>query len=173
MIRIPEGMMARVRAADPVGRVEALQVRPARRRAPEAVATWSPGAVSSDGSGPRDHARSAKRAVTLLQAEHLAVMASMLGRPVSFDATRRNVLVSGLNLSVLVGRRFAVGTCILEGTEACHPCARMEEDLGTGGYAAMMGHGGLCARIVVPGVVSVGDVVRLVPEDATTASVQE
>ena len=56
--------------------------------------------------------------------------------------------------------RFSVGEVILEGTIPCDPCERMEAMLGPGGYAAMFGMGGLCARLVRGGTIRVGDEVR-------------
>lgn len=153
-LALPTSARLRVDAADPHGRIEALQVRPARRVPVVACEAWD---LASDA----DHGRSEKRAVTLIQAEHLPAMAAMLGRPVDFERTRRNVLVSGLNLSACVGRQVALGDVVLELTVPCHPCKRMDEAFGTGGFAAMYGHGGWCARIVTAGVLRVGDVVRL------------
>jgi MOSC domain-containing protein YiiM len=60
---------------------------------------------------------------------------------------RRNLVVSGINLVALKGQRFQIGDAVLEGTSFAHPCSRMEEVLGQGGYNAMRGHGGLCARV--------------------------
>ena len=70
---------------------------------------------------------------------------------------RRNVVVSGIPLIALKERRFRIGDVLLEGTDECDPCSRMEDALGPGGYNAMRGHGGLCARILEGGVFRIGD----------------
>jgi len=103
-----------------------------------------------------------KRQVTLIQAEHLEVVAKLLGKPeIQADAVRRNILVSGINLYALRDRQFLVGDVVLEGSGTCNPCSRMEEVLGTGGYNAMRGHGGITARIQNGGVLRTGDRVRI------------
>lgn len=99
-----------------------------------------------------------KRQVTLIQREHLAVMASLLGRDcLPPELLRRNVVVSGINLIGLKNRRFQIGEAVLEGSGPCDPCSRMEEALGTGGYNAMRGHGGITARVIRGGLIRVGD----------------
>lgn len=100
------------------------------------------------------------RGVTLIQEEHLAAIASHLGLDrVTPEQLRRNVVVSGINLHALKGHRFRLGTALLEATGECHPCSRMEETLGAGGYNAVRGHGGITARIVGAGEVRVGDAI--------------
>ena len=89
------------------------------------------------------------RQVTLIQAEHLKVVALLLDSSnVSLEATRRNIEVSGINLLSLKGKRFKIGTAVFEYSGECHPCSRMEKSLGTGGYNAMRGHGGITALII-------------------------
>lgn len=105
-----------------------------------------------------------KRQVTLLQAEHLPVIASLVGRAeVTPEALRRNLVVEGLNLHALRRRRFRVGAALLEWTGGAHPCSRMEEALGYGGYSAMREHGGILARIIEGAEVALGD--EVVPVD--------
>ena len=73
-------------------------------------------------------------------------------------------MVSGLNLLVIKGLKVQLGEdVILDITGECHPCSRMEEELGPGGYNAMRGHGGLTAHITQGGTIRVGDVVRVLP----------
>lgn len=155
------GRMARA------GKVEWIGVRPARRHplvvCEEVVVTPEGGLVGDHYSGD-----SGKRQVTLIQAEHLEAVASFLGRPAVDPAlTRRNIVVRGLNLLALQGRRFRIGSAVLEATGLCHPCARMEEYLGPGGYNAMRGHGGLTARVVKGGVIRRGNEVALLTNEAT------
>lgn len=109
-----------------------------------------------------------KRQVTLIQAEHLPVIAALLGREaadVTPDLLRRNLLVSGISLQGLKDRRFKIGEVILEGTGDCHPCSRMEENFGPGGYTAVRGHGGITARVIQGGLIRVGDRVEALAVD--------
>ena len=98
------------------------------------------------------------RDVTLIQAEHLQAVGQILGRSVTPDLTRRNIVVSGVNLLSLENKNFKLGDDVtLEMTGLCHPCSRMEENLGYGGYNAMRGHGGITARVITGGKIKVGD----------------
>ncbi|MBU1823166.1 MAG: MOSC domain-containing protein [Bacteroidetes bacterium] len=103
-----------------------------------------------------------KRQVTLIQAEHLAAVGSFLGKGIVDPLlTRRNIVVQGLNLLALKDKHFRIGEAELEYTGECHPCSRMEENLGHGGYNAMRQHGGITARVVKEGRIRVGDSVEV------------
>ena len=151
------------------GRVQWIGLRPAREvdmvevDAVEAVAGKGLHGdrymLASAGVG----AGSGKRGVTLIQAEHLPAIAALSGHPVVAPAVlRRNLVVAGIPLVALKGRRFRIGDVVLEGTDSCDPCSRMEAALGPGGYNAMRGHGGLTARIVEGGTLHVDDAVTWV-----------
>ena len=142
------------------GRIEWIGVRPARR-ADMAVQTRV--ALGEDGV-VGDRARAGKRALTLIQAEHLDAIGSYLGRgPVSPLDMRRNVVVRGINLASLKDRDIRIGSAIVRITTVCAPCSRMDETFGPGGYAAVRGHGGWCAQVVQPGEIAMGD--RVSPVD--------
>ena len=105
---------------------------------------------------------SKKRQVTLIQEEHLPVVSELVNnKAVNPEFLRRNLVVGGINLLTLKSEKFSIGGCVLEGTGLCHPCSRMEEALGTGGYNAMRGHGGITAIVIRGGTISLGDSVVL------------
>ncbi|MCW8196012.1 MOSC domain-containing protein [Proteobacteria bacterium 005FR1] len=140
------------------GRVDWIGLRPARRQALLPVETAM--AVEAQGlEGDRYKTRTnGKRQVTLIQAEDLRAIASYVGlQKVHPDQLRRNIVTEGINLLALKNKRFRVGDALLEYTGECHPCSRMEESLGTGGYNAVRGHGGITARVVTGGQIRVGD----------------
>ena len=100
------------------------------------------------------------RQVTLIQAEHFAVIAANTGRDsISPELFRRNIVVRGIELISLIGHRFRIGEALLEGTGPCTPCSRMDENLGQGGRLAMKRLGGLTAKVIEPGRIRGGDTV--------------
>lgn len=141
------------------GVVAWLSIRPAREQA----VTIIDQALAIEGRGLEgDHysAKNGKRQVTLIQGEHLDAVKSML-KMTALDPslTRRNIVVRGINLTALKGKKFKIGESLFEYTGECHPCSRMEENLGRGGYNAMRGHGGITAKIVKSGKIKIGDAV--------------
>ena len=149
-----------------IGRVEWIGLSPGHRQLIVPV----PLAVARVGTGLDDdyHARGGRshRQVTLIQFEHLGVIASLAGHAsLSPETFRRNIAVSGINLLALRERRFRIGAAILQGTGPCDPCSRMEEHLGPGGLNAMRGHGGITARVLTAGTIRVGDTVEFAASD--------
>jgi len=144
------------------GRVEWIGLRP-RRDVPMREVDSAQATVGQGLAGDRYAGGSGNRGITLIQAEHLPAIAALSGHARVEPATlRRNLVVSGLPLVALKGRRFRIGDVLLEGVADCDPCSRMEDALGPGGFNAMRGHGGLCARILEGGELRVGDEVSAV-----------
>lgn len=144
------------------GCVRWIGLRPARRADVNVVACAE---LTLDGLAG-DRARAGKRALSLFQEEHLAVIAAFLGRdtPVAPELLRRNLGVGGLNLLSLRGSTLAIGSeALVRITGPCAPCSRMQEAFGHGGYAAVRGHGGMVAEVLHPGPIAVGDPVIPLP----------
>ena len=118
--------------------------------------------IESTGLVGDRHSRANGRSVTLVQGEHLPVIAALLGQsaPVDPQTLRRNIVVSGINLIALRGVPLRLGTALIEIRTICAPCSRMETALGPGGYNAMRGHGGWTARVLEPGFIRLGDAVQ-------------
>lgn len=72
------------------------------------------------------------------------------------SAFRRNVITRGVDLNGLVGREFEVQGVRFFGTEECRPCYWMDSAVAPGAEDALKGRGGLRARILTDGVLSVG-----------------
>ena len=101
-----------------------------------------------------------KRQVTLIQAEHLPVIAAFTRQnPVTPEQVRRNLVISGVNLLSLVKLRFRIGhDVVLVGTGPCAPCSSVGGCPSCrSGFQAMRGHGGITASVERGGILRVGD----------------
>lgn len=147
------------------GTVEWIGLRPARRA--DIVQVDKVLALTSEGLvGDRYSGSGGKRQVTLIQSEHLPVIASVLGTNSCDPALlRRNIAVSGVNLLALKGKTFEVGNAVLEYTGICAPCSFMEATFGPGGYNAVRGHGGITAQVIKDGEIKIGSTVRARKQD--------
>lgn len=157
------------------GKVAWIGLRPERKAALKVVSEAVAVAARGLEGDRKSEKKGGKRQVTLIQGEHLDGVAAMLGiDKVDPGLTRRNIVVRGINLLSLKGQRFKVGEAELVLTDECHPCSRMEENLGPGGYNAMRGHGGWCAIVVNGGKIKVGDFVEQIsalPKEKEEAAV--
>ncbi len=104
------------------------------------------------------------RQVTIISSEYIQQICQHTGHQ-SIDPRllRRNLVISGMNMNLLRYQRLQIGEVIIETNALCHPCSRMDENLGKGGTAGMFGYGGLCAKIIQGGRFAVGDAVIRLP----------
>ena len=103
-----------------------------------------------------------KRQVTLFQAEYLKVIDSLLpDKNLTYANLRRNIVISGINLNALKDCQLKVGEATLEISGFCHPCSKLESQLGYGVFNALRGHGGLTAKVAESGLITVNDSVHV------------
>ena len=144
------------------GRVEWIGIRPQRMLEVQSVSQVNADPETGLEGDHFKKSSTGKRQVTLIQQEHLDVVARILGKSeIPPELLRRNIVVSGINLLALKQQQFQVGEVLLETTGICAPCSRMEENLGAGGYNSMRGHGGITAKIIQGGQIKIGDIVKL------------
>lgn len=145
------------------GTLEWIGVRTARRspmNAPGSVAAIARRGL--EGDHRMDKTPGSARQVTIISREFIRQIAHFTGHDnIDPALLRRNLVVSGINLNALRYQQFTIGDALFEATAICHPCSRMEQALGKGGVAAMLGHGGLCCRVLVSGTISLGDSVAI------------
>jgi MOSC domain-containing protein YiiM len=90
-------------------------------------------------------------ALTLIEAEVLEDV-NLTGAQ-----ARRQVVVRGVRLNDLVGKRFKVGDVECIGVELCEPCAHLQSLTRPGIIKDLIHRGGLRADILTDGKISVGD----------------
>ena len=154
-----QALFGRFSADLPPGTLEWIGLRPARREPVQAVSeTYAIADLGLEGDRRCQGEPGSARQVTLINAEHIEVVEKLLKREtIAPELLRRNLVIRGVNLHALRHQQFRIGDAVFLATAQCHPCSRMDEVLGLGGQAAMLGHGGLCAKILKSGKIRVGD----------------
>ena len=97
-----------------------------------------------------DYPDSTGRDLTLIEADALE------RARIDGARSRRNVVVSGLALGELLGRRFRVGKVECYGQRLCEPCAHLAS-LTRPGVMRALAHTGLRADLLTSGEIAVGD----------------
>ncbi|CAH0994731.1 hypothetical protein EMA8858_00843 [Emticicia aquatica] len=145
------------------GKVEWISYRPGPSSRGKINVTDEITLTEEDGIvGDRYNGKNRKRQVTLIQSEHIEAVSKLLQKDkIDPILLRRNIVVSGINLLALNDLEFSIGEVTLKMTGYCHPCSRMEQNLGIGGYNAMRGHGGITCMVIKGGKIQIGDSVKL------------
>jgi MOSC domain-containing protein YiiM len=142
------------------GRVEAIYITDTEGVVPEPVERVAAHAAKglegnryfyADGAAPPG------RALTLIAAEALEAYEAETGKRLAAAESRRNVLVRGIDVNALVGKRFRVGVVECEGVELCEPCSHLESMTHHGVIKGMVHRAGLNADVLTDGEIAVGD----------------
>ncbi len=159
---------------DPDARIEAVFTAPEgsapmeRRETVEAVERGLAGDRYCRGTGyysPFDVCE-----VTLVDADAIDRIRAERGIDLSDGRHRRNLVVRGIDVQDLLETTFEVGEATLRGTRPRPPCAHVEQLADEDGLARALsdGGGGICAAVVDPGTIAVGDGVTVVEADPRT-----
>lgn len=119
--------------------------------------------VAGDFRGAVRPGRSPKRQVSLIEAESWSAALGDLGADLDWWKRRANLLLEGIRLPRMPGSRIRIGQrLIIEITQECDPCSRMDE-IHAGLKAALQSdwRGGFLGFVVEKGEIAVGDEVRI------------
>lgn len=108
--------------------------------------------------------------VTLIEGEAIDEIDEEFDIDLSDGRHRRNVVTRGVEVHDLLGTTFRVGDVTLRGTRPRPPCAHVEQVAGEKGVARALKNkrGGVCAKVVEPGRIALGDGIEVLEEDAQT-----
>jgi MOSC domain-containing protein YiiM len=98
----------------------------------------------ADGAGPGE-------ALTLIEAEAIEDVG------LTGQQSRRQVVVRGVRVNDLVGKRFRLGDVECLGVELCEPCLHLQKLTRPGIIKDLIHRGGLRADILSGGTIRVGD----------------
>jgi MOSC domain-containing protein YiiM len=112
---------------------------------------------------PKGHHR-AGAALTLVDAEVLEEVG------LTGVQSRRQIVVRGVHVNDLVGKRFKVGDVECVGVELCEPCLHLQSLTRPGIIDELVHRAGLNADILSDGTISVGDAVTVDTAAAATAA---
>ena len=114
------------------------------------------------GAGTFSDARGRGYDLTLVEAEALEELAAA-GVHLEPAEARRNLVVRGISLDELIGKRFRVGEVECFGQRRCEPCAHLERLTRPGVLRGLVHRGGLRADVLSDGEIRSGDSVEALP----------
>jgi len=85
------------------------------------------------------------------------VMSEVVGGDLDPAKFRRNVVLEGVDLNELIGKRFSLNGIEFTGSCECKPCFWMDEACAKGTEEFLKGRGGLRARILDDGKLTTGE----------------
>jgi MOSC domain-containing protein YiiM len=108
--------------------------------------------------------------VTLIEGEAIDEIVDEFDIDLSDGRHRRNVVTRGVAVHDLLGATFLIGEATLRGTRPRPPCAHVEQVAGEKGVARALKNkrGGICATVLDPGSIGVGDEIEVIEPDART-----
>jgi len=147
-----------------IGRVVAIFISPAAGAAMKKVSeveAIAHAGLKGDrycaGKGSFSKGEIGKRQVTLINA------AFFPGNGFTYAESRRNIVISGVELMWLIGREFKIGEAVFRGVKYCEPCPRPSTIAckKRSFKQAFADRGGLVAEVIMGGVIRAGD--KIVP----------
>ena len=104
-----------------------------------------------------------KEQVTLINLEEINDFNNQIKHNIDAKDFRRNIIISGINLSELVNKKIKINEVTLKIHEICQPCRYLQSRLKIPNLVKrLLNKSGVRAEILSSGCLSVGDIVRII-----------
>lgn len=97
------------------------------------------------------------RQLSLISLDAINMCNQRLNLALPTTAFRRNLVIAGLDVTLLLGHEFRIGHVRLRGLRHCHPCRLLSRLTGADMMTGLKGLGGIRAEILSSGQLRVGD----------------
>lgn len=112
------------------------------------------------------------RQATLIEGEALEALARDHNIELAPHEHRRNLTTRGVPLNHLVGQYFHIGECVLYGGRLNVPCLYLENLVAKKVFKPLINRSGLNSRIVVGGIIRIGDRIEWCAPDSLEVSIR-
>lgn len=104
--------------------------------------------------------------LTLITEHELQLAAARFSGSFDQGQHRRNLVISGFKAKQLLGKTLAIGEVVIHCDRPRPPCGYLDQVTVKGAARALGKHSGLCASIIKPGRLCVGDKIELIDQTA-------
>ena len=109
-----------------------------------------------------NHYKNKKEQVSFINLEEIEAFNNNIRRNIDYKDFRRNIIISGINLSKCINKKIIIQDVILKIHELCQPCNYLQKKLGIPNLVKMLvNKSGVRAEIISSGFISIGDKIKI------------
>ena len=103
-----------------------------------------------------------KEQVTFINLEEIDTFNNNIGKNVDYKDFRRNIIISGINLSKCINKKIIIQNVVLKIHELCQPCNYLQKKLDVPNLVKLLvNKSGVRAEIISSGFISIGDKIKI------------
>ena len=109
-----------------------------------------------------NHYKNKKEQVTLINLEEINAFNKNIGENLDYKDFRRNIIISGINLSKCINKKIIIQNVVLKIHELCQPCNYLQKKLDIPNLVKLLvNKSGVRAEIISSGFISIGDKIKI------------
>ncbi len=109
-----------------------------------------------------NHYKNKKEQVTFINLEEIDAFNKNIRKNVEYKDFRRNIIISGINLSKYINKKIIIQNVVLKIHELCQPCNYLQKKLDIPNLVKLLvNKSGVRAEIISSGFITVGDKIKI------------